>query len=69
MPKEAIKTMSEKMEKVIEHLKEEFISIRTGRAHPGLVNDIRVDYYGSQTPIKQLATVSVPEARNSDCSF
>ena len=55
MPKEAIKTMSEKMEKVIEHLKEEFISIRTGRAHPGLVNDIRVDYFESQT--------------QNDCSF
>lgn len=55
--------MKEKMEKAVEHLKEEYIGIRTGRAHPGLVNDIKVDYYGTQTPIKQLATVSVPEAR------
>ncbi|HCA41550.1 MAG TPA: ribosome recycling factor [Aminobacterium sp.] len=63
MPKQEISTMKEKMEKAVEHLKEEYIGIRTGRAHPGLVNDIKVDYYGTQTPIKQLATVSVPEAR------
>ncbi|MDD2205744.1 MAG: ribosome recycling factor [Aminobacterium sp.] len=63
MPKQEIKTMKDKMDKVIDHLKEEYIGIRTGRAHPGLVSDIKIDYYGSQTPIKQLATISVPEAR------
>lgn len=52
-----------KMQKVLEHLDSEFQGIRTGRAHPGLVDGIKVDYYGSQLPIKQLANITVPEAR------
>ncbi len=63
MPKEELKVLRERMEKVIEHLKGEFLAIRTGRAHPGLVSDIKVDYYGAPTPIKQIATISVPEGR------
>ena len=63
MPKNELKTLKERMEKVIEHLKGEFLAIRTGRAHPGLVSDIKVDYYGAPTPIKQIATISIPEGR------
>ncbi|HVY60296.1 MAG TPA: ribosome recycling factor [Planctomycetota bacterium] len=52
----------EKMEKSVEVLKSDYRGMRTGRAHPGLVDPIRVDYYGSPTPLKQLAQVMVPEA-------
>ena len=63
MPKTELKALKERMEKVIDHLKGEFLAIRTGRAHPGLVSDIKVDYYGTPTPIKQVATISIPEGR------
>jgi ribosome recycling factor len=53
----------DKMEKAVAHLIAEFNHIRTGRATPGLVDGVRVDYYGAPTPLKQLATISVPEAR------
>jgi len=52
-----------KMGKTIEALRKELASIRTGRATPALVDDIKVDYYGTPTPLKQIATVSAPEAR------
>ena len=51
----------ERMEKAITHLKERLGGIRTGRANPGLVDSLKVDVYGSPTPIKQIASVSVPE--------
>src|SRR5947207_3234694 len=50
------------MEKAIEHLQHELRGIRTGRATPALVEDIRVEYYGSQTAMKSIASISVPEA-------
>lgn len=50
-----------KMEKTLEILKEEFKSIRTGRATPGLVENVKVSCYGSLTPIKQLAGIAAPE--------
>lgn len=53
-----------KMQGVADHLVHEFQGIRTGRAHPGLVSDIKVDYYGASTPLIQLATISIPEARS-----
>src|SRR5256885_2667917 len=49
-------------EKAVEHLQHELRGIRTGRASPALVEDIRVDYYGSQTAMKSIASISVPEA-------
>ncbi|MCE1207106.1 MAG: ribosome recycling factor, partial [Spirochaetia bacterium] len=49
--------------KTITSLKDEFNAIRTGRASPALLDKIRVDYYGQKTPLTQVATVSVPEAR------
>ncbi len=53
----------EKMKKAVEALKNEFNGVRTGRASPSLLDKIRVDYYGQKTPLSQVATVSVPEAR------
>ncbi len=55
--------LDEKMKKVLDHLDSDFQGIRTGRAHPGLVDGVKVDYYGSPMPIKQLANITVPEAR------
>jgi ribosome recycling factor len=51
----------ERMEKALEVLKEKFRGMRTGRATPGLVDGVRVEYYGSLTPLKQIANVSAPE--------
>jgi ribosome recycling factor len=51
----------ERMEKAVEVLKDKYRGMRTGRANPGLVEGVRVDYYGSLTPLKQLANVSAPE--------
>ncbi len=53
----------EKMEKTVTVAKEDFAGIRTGRAHPGLFSKIMVDYYGSPTPINQLASFHVVDAR------
>ena len=61
--KETIADAEERMGKGIEALRRELSTIRTGRANPALVEHIRVDYYGTPTPLKQLATVMVPEAR------
>lgn len=52
-----------KLAKAIEHLQNEFMSVRAGRANPNMLNKIVVDYYGCPTPIQQMANVSVPEAR------
>lgn len=52
-----------KMEKAIENLKEELNSIRAGRANPKILDRITVDYYGTPTPLNQLAGISVPEPR------
>jgi ribosome recycling factor len=53
----------EHMEKSVDATRSKFGSVRTGRASPTLLDRIMVDYYGAQTPLKQLATVSAPEAR------
>ena len=53
----------EKMAKATAHVQEEFSAVRTGRATPALVEKLRVEYYGSDTPLQQLASFSVPEAR------
>lgn len=58
---EIILDTEERMEKAIEVLKKNLSGIRTGRANPGLVDSIRVDVYGSPTPIKQVAAVGAPE--------
>ncbi len=53
----------EKMDKAVTVAKEDFAAIRTGRAHPAMFNKIKVDYYGTPTPINQLASFQVPEPR------
>jgi ribosome recycling factor len=50
------------MEKAVDHLQHEMRGLRTGRASPALVEDIRVDYYGTPTPLKSIASIAVPEA-------
>jgi ribosome recycling factor len=59
----AIEDTRDKMMKVVEHTRGEFGSIRTGRATPVLVEKLRVDYYGTEVPLQQIAGFSVPEAR------
>ena len=54
---------SERMNKSVESIRHKFGTVRTGRASPALLDRIMVDYYGAQTPLKQLATISSPEAR------
>jgi ribosome recycling factor len=63
MAEKEFKDLKERMEKAVEHLKKELQGIRTGRAHPALVEDIKVEYYGSMVPISQMATVSIPDPR------
>jgi ribosome recycling factor len=53
----------EKMESAVEHAKEEFAAIRTGRATPAMFSKIVIDYYGAPTPVTQMASVGVPEPR------
>ncbi len=53
----------DKMEKAVEHTRNQFSTVRTGRASPSLVDRITIDYYGAQVPLQQLASISVPEAR------
>src|SRR5260221_6252430 len=55
----------ERMEKAVQVFSGQLQGIRTGRATPGLVDSIRVDYYGSQTPIKQMASVTVQEGEQT----
>lgn len=52
-----------KMKKTIDALKRELLGIRTGRASPALIEPLKVDYYGTATPLQQLATIAAPEAR------
>lgn len=52
-----------KMDSAVDYAKEEFAAIRTGRAHPAMFAKLTADYYGAQTPLQQLATFQVPEAR------
>ena len=60
---EVKKTAEHKMQKTLEALKVEFSHVRTGRAHTGLLDDIRVDYYGTEMPISQVANVGLADAR------
>jgi len=57
------KTASEKMAKSIETLKHDLAKVRTGRAHTGLLDHLRVDYYGSEMPINQVANVTLSDSR------
>ncbi len=60
---ETLKDAAHKMDRAVEVTREEFSSVRTGRASPAILNRITVDYYGTSTPLNQLASFSVPEPR------
>jgi len=55
--------IKDKMDSSINNLKEKFSEVRAGRANPAILNKVKIDYYGTPTPINQVAGVSVPEAR------
>ncbi len=63
MVEEALKQAEDKMRKAIEVTREEFLGVRTGRASTQLLERLTVDYYGSPVPMKQLATLGVPDPR------
>ena len=58
-----IKIYEEKMEKSLAALEADYATIRAGRANPHILDKIKVDYYGTPSPLQQVANVSVPEAR------
>lgn len=60
---ERVKEYNDKMQKSFDYLREELASIRAGRANPHVLDKIKVDYYGTPTPLQQVGNVSVPEAR------
>ena len=60
---ERLQAYSEKMEKTVEHLTTEFGSIRAGRANPHVLDKIKVDYYGTPTPLQSVGNITVPEPR------
>lgn len=60
---EKLQKYEEKMERALKHLNKELASIRAGRANPAILDKVTVDYYGTPTPINQIAAVSVAEAR------
>ena len=60
--KEVLHATEEKMRKAYESVAREYAEVRTGRAHPGLVEGLHIDYYGTPTLLKQLASISVPDA-------
>ncbi|GAE29276.1 ribosome recycling factor [Alkalihalobacillus hemicellulosilyticus] len=63
MSKEIINDAKSRMEKAIDSLNRDLAKLRAGRANPALLDRITVEYYGAETPLNQLATISVPEAR------
>ena len=60
---ELLMTYEDKMEKSLDNLKEEYTTIRAGRANPHILDKVKVDYYGTPTPLQQVGNISVPEAR------
>jgi len=63
MSEEVLLIAQDKMDKAIENLEKRFTTVRAGRANPSSLDGVMVSYYGVDTPLKQLATISVPEAR------
>lgn len=64
MTKEIIENASARMDKAVEALKHEFATVRTGRANPTILDRVSIDYWGSMTPINQVANISVQEGRS-----
>ena len=63
MEEEILLEIEDKMEKVVSNLEERFKTVRTGRANPSSLDKVMVNYYGAMTPLRQLANITVPEAR------
>jgi ribosome recycling factor len=63
MPKSTLTQVKDKMEKAIQAYSRELATVRAGRANPALLDKVTVDYYGAPTPINQLGSINVPEAR------
>ena len=63
MISETLKEAEQKMDKAVAVTREDFAAIRTGRAHPSMFHKINVDYYGTPTPVTQLASITAPEPR------
>ncbi len=63
MTREVISDVENKMKKSIESAKREFSEVRTGRAHPGLIEGLHIDYYGTPTMLKQLASITIPDPK------
>ena len=64
-----LKEYNDKMNKSIDALKEEYASIRAGRANPRILDKVTVDYYGQASPIQNIANISIPEASYSDTTL
>ena len=62
-PDQLIQDAQKRMDASVEHTRTEFNTVRTGRASAALLDRVQIDYYGQQTPLKQLATINVPEPR------
>ena len=60
---EKVKEYSDKMQKTIDHLQGEYAAVRAGRANPHVLDKLKVDYYGTPTPIQQVGNISVPDPR------
>ena len=60
--KDILQQTETKMKKTVESVSREFAEVRTGRAHPGLIEGMHIDYYGTPTMIKQVASISIPDA-------
>ena len=63
MEEEILLQTEDKMQKAVENVEKRFTTVRAGRANPSSLDGVMVSYYGVDTPLKQLATISVPEAR------
>ena len=63
MPNKTLQKITQRMDGSIEHLRREFAAVRTGRASLALLDHITLDYYGTLTPLKQIANLSIPESR------
>jgi ribosome recycling factor len=63
MLQDVLKDAEDRMKKSVEALQRELAAIRTGHAHVGLIDHVKVEYYGTETPLNQMATVAAPEAR------
>lgn len=61
--KQILNDATTRMERTVEHLEEELLNVRAGKASPNVLNGVMVDYYGSQTPVSGVASVTVPDAK------